>query len=293
MNFFNRSAMNFLSQVGTLVLLLGFVVPALAMKEGYDGKPQAGSATEMPAELQGVGIEEKLGHRLDLNLRFVDESGKAVTLGDYLGKGRPVVISPIYYECPSLCNFHLNGFVDALKLMDWTIGEKFTYLAVSFDSKETPDLAKAKKETYMKVYGRPQADAGWHFLTADEENVQALTKALGFKFRWDEKMQEWAHASAAIVVTPDGVVSRYLPGIMFDQKDIKLALNEATAGKIGTFVDSLVLYCFKYDPSQSKYTLYAYNLVKMGGAVMVLILAIWLLPVWFRTRKEADESARS
>lgn len=258
--------------------------------EGYDGKPQAGAATEMPAELQGVGIDEKLGAKLDLSLQFKNEDGQVVTLGDYLKDGKPVVISPVYYQCPGLCNFHMNGFVDALKLMDkdWTIGGKYKYLAISFDSKETPDLAAAKKTTYMKVYGRPEAANGWHFLTGDEANVQALTKALGFKFKWDEKMQEWAHASAAIVISPKGEISRYLPGIMFEPKDIKLALNEAAEGKIGTFVDSLVLYCFKYDPSQSKYTLYAYNLVKMGGALMVLILAIWLLPVWFRSRKDQE-----
>lgn len=253
----------------------------------YDGKPTPKVSTEMPAELQGVGIDQQLGATLDLNLKFKDDRGNEVALASFFDGRRPVIISPIYYQCPSLCNFHLNGFTDGLKLMDWSVGEQFVYLAVSFDANETPDLAAKKKESYLKVYDRPGAENGWHFLTADQSTVQAFTKALGFKFKWDEKSQEWAHASAAIVVSPEGKITRYLPGIMFDPKDIKLAINEASKGKIGTIVDSLILYCFKYDPHQSKYTLYAFNLMKMGGAVTVLLLIIWLLPVWLRTRRES------
>ncbi|MFP5518948.1 MAG: SCO family protein [Bdellovibrionia bacterium] len=252
----------------------------------YDGKPAPTVATEMPAELQGVGIDQKLGTKLNLEMKFTDETGKIATLGSFFDGRRPVIISPVYYSCPGLCNFHLNGFTEALKEMDWGIGDKFVYLAVSFDSKETSDLAAAKKETYLKVYGRDGAQDNWHFLTADEATVQEFTKSLGFKFRWDEQSQEWAHAAAAIVISPDGTVSRYLPGIVFSAKDIRLAINEATQGKIGTIVDSLILYCFKYDPQQSKYTLYAFNLVKMGGALTVLLMVIWLLPVWFRARRE-------
>jgi protein SCO1/2 len=290
-----KTKAHYFTVFGVSTFVLAFALSSAAAPHGdnYTGKPVVSASTQMPDELQGIGIDEKLNTKLDSNLMFKDETGAAVTLGTYLEKGKPVVISPVYYQCPGLCNFHLNGFVDALKSVDWTIGSKFTYLAVSFDSKETPELAAAKKETYMKVYGRPEAESGWHFLTTDEANVQAITKALGFKFKWDEKGQQWAHSSAAIIITPDGVVSRYLPGIMYEPKDIKLALNEASAGKIGTIMDGLALYCFKYDPSLSKYTFYAHNIVKMGGAIMVLLLAIWLVPVWFRTRKESDKTARS
>lgn len=275
--------------VVTAAVLLLFSAGA----QSYDGKPAPKVASEQAAELEGVGIDEKLGSKLDLTMKVKDDNGQEVALASFFDGKHPVIISPVYFSCPGLCNFHLNGLTDALKLMDkeWTIGKKFKLLSVSFDSKETPDLAAGKKQTYMKLYDRAGSEKDWHFITADESTVQALTQALGFKFRWDEKSQEWAHASAAIVITPDGTISRYLPGIMFNPQDIKIALNEATDGKIGTFVDSLVLYCFKYDPHQSKYTLVAFNVMKMGGAVMVLVMVIWLLPVWIRARREQKNTA--
>lgn len=275
------------------VLTTAVLVLFSAGAQAYDGKPAPMVANEQPKELEGVGIDEKLGSKIDLTLKVKDDNGQEVALGSFFDGKHPVIISPVYFSCPGLCNFHLNGLTDALKLMDkdWTIGKKFKLLSVSFDSKETPDLAAHKKQTYMKLYDRAGSEKEWHFITADESTVQALTQALGFKFRWDEKAQEWAHASAAIVITPDGTISRYLPGIMFNPQDIKIALNEATDGKIGTFVDSLVLYCFKYDPHQSKYTLVAFNVMKMGGAVMVLVMVIWLLPVWIRARREQNNTA--
>lgn len=259
----------------------------------YDGKPAPKVASEAPKELEGVGIDEKLGGKIDLSLKVKNDDGHEATLGSFFDGKHPVIISPVYFSCPGLCNFHLNGLTDALKLMgpEWTVGQKYKILAVSFDSKETPDLAAKKKVTYMKLYEREGAEKGWHFITADEATVQALTKSLGFKFKWDEKAQEWAHASAAVVITPDGTISRYLPGIMFNPQDIKLALNEATDGKIGSFVDHLVLYCFKYDPQQSKYTLAAFNLMKLGGAVMVLVMVLWLLPFYIRSRRAKDKVA--
>lgn len=243
------------------------------------------AAEEKPAELENVGIEERLGQTLDLSLKFLDENGKEVTLGSLFDEQVPVIFSPIYYSCPGLCNFHLNGLTEGLKEMDWAVGGKFKVVAVSFDAKETPELARGKKATYMKLYDRPGTEAGWTFLTGDEENVRRFTENIGFKFSWNEAEQEWAHASAAIVVSPKGVITRYLPGIMFDPKDVRLAVLEAGQGKIGTFVDNLVLYCFQYNPHQSRYTVYAFNIMKLGGAVMVLLLAVWLLPVWLRSRR--------
>jgi protein SCO1 len=260
----------------------------------YEPKPAEMVASDQAKELQGVGIDEKIGTYIDLNLNFKDENGETVTLGKYITGGHtPVIISPVYYSCPALCNFHLNGLTDALKLVDWSVGDKFKVVAISFDAKETPDLAKKKKDSYMKTYNRPGTEGGWSFLTGDEANIKALTSAAGFKFKWNEEAKEWAHASAAIVVTPDGKISRYLPGIMFDPKDVKLAINEASNGKIGTFVDQLVLYCFQYNPHQSKYTLYAFNIMKLGGALMVLVLALWLLPIWIRSRRAGAKVARS
>ncbi|QLY25725.1 SCO family protein [Bdellovibrio sp. KM01] len=253
----------------------------------YNGTEAGMAAGDKARELQGVGIEEKLGKKLDLGMKFKDETGKEVALGDYFDGKHPVIISPVYFSCPGLCNFHLNGLTDALKVMDknWTVGGKFKVVAISFDSKETPEIAAHKKELYMKLYDRPGSESGWHFLTGNEQQVRALTEAIGFKFRWDETQKEWAHASAAVVASPEGTVSRYLPGIMFNQQDIKLALNEATEGKIGNFVDSLVLYCFQYDPHKSKYSLAAVSIMKMGGGVMLLVMVLWLLPLYIRSRR--------
>jgi len=276
--------------VAATLLLLSLRSPALA----YEPKPADLSANEHVKELENVGIEEKLGASLDLSLAFKDENGQSVTLGQYIQKGGvPVIISPVYYSCPGLCNFHLNGLTDALKQVDWNVGEKFKVIAISFDSKEGPEVAGKKRASYLKVYNRPGTEKGWHFLTGDEKTIQAFTSSVGFKFKWNEEAKEWAHASAAIVVTPEGKISRYLPGISFEPKDVKLALNEASSGKIGTFVDQLVLYCFQYNPHQSKYTLYASNVMKLGGAFMVLVLALWLLPIWARARRAGAKAARS
>lgn len=259
----------------------------------YDGKPAPMVSSDVPKELKGVALEEKLGKKIDLSLKFRDETGALVPLSSFFDGKHPLILSPVYFACPGLCNFHLNGLTDALKVMDknWSVGGKFKVLAVSFDSKETPELAATKKKLYMNLYGREGSEKGWHFLTSDEDTVQALTQSIGFKFRWDEPSQEWAHTSAAVIVSPDGTISRYLPGIMFNQQDIKLALNEATEGKIGSFVESMVLYCFRYDPHQSKYTLAAFNVMKVGGAVMVLIMVLWLMPVFIRSRRAKAKAA--
>jgi len=273
------------------IIFLFFAANSFA-KMGYDGTPEPKRADEKPAQMEGVGIDEKLGTALDLNIPFTDETGKTVTLAQYFDGKTPVILSLVYYSCPGLCNYHLNGLVEGLKGVDWGIGQNFKMVEISFDPKENATLASAKKQTYMKVYDRSDAGNGWHFLTGSAESIKKITENVGFKYKWIEADQEWSHASAAIVATPQGVISRYLPGIFFESRDLKLALNEATQGKIGNFIDSLILYCFQYNPHQSKYTLVAFNLMKLGGAVMVLIMALWLLPFWRRSLK-IKESARS
>ncbi len=267
-------------------LLLGSSLSLASVDQTLPRKELGEASTEMPKELKDIGISENLGQKLDLSLMLTDETGKQVPLSSFYDGRKPVVISLIYFSCPGLCNFHLNGAVDALKKMDWSAGDKYQYLAISFDSKENAELAAKKKETYMKLYERPGTENGWHFLTADEATIQKITSQIGFRFQWNKEAQEWAHASAAVITTPEGKLSRYLHGIMFDEKTFKLALNEATEGKIGSFVDKMVWYCFQYDPRQSKYTLYAVNLMKIGGVAIILILAAVLLPVWIRSRKE-------
>lgn len=244
------------------------------------------TANETPRELKDVGIQEHLGSPLDLSLEFKDEKGQTVKLGQFYDGTHPVVISLVYFGCGGLCSFHLNGVVDSLKKLDWSAGEKFQYLAISFDSNEGPMLAEEKKASYMKVYSRPGTEKGWHFLTADAATIAKLTDQIGFKFKWNTEAKEWAHASAAVVTTTDGKISRYLHGILFEPNTFRLSLSEATDGKIGTLVDRMVWFCFHYDPKQSKYTLYATRIMKVGGVAIILILSMILLPVWMRSRKE-------
>lgn len=275
--------------------ILGAVVLAFAPAQAaYEPQLAPKVASEKPMELEGVGIDEKLGEKIDFTLKVRNEQGEEVELGSFFDGKHPVILSPVYFSCPGLCNFHLNGLTDGLKLLDenWTVGQKFQVVAFSFDSKEQPDMAAGKKATYVKLYQRPESADGWHFITADESVVQALTSSVGFKFRWDEKGQEWAHASAAIVITPQGVISRYLPGITFDPKDIRIALNEAAEGKIGSIVDSLMLFCFRYDPQQSKYALVASNVMKVGGAVMLVLMVLWLLPFYIRSVRAKSKAGR-
>lgn len=275
-----------------LAALLGGAPAAFAQRSApipaFDGQEAPKVADERPEQLRDVGIDEQLGAQLDLSIPFKDETGAERTLGSFFDGKTPVIISPVYFSCPGLCNFHLNGLTEALKEMEWSVGTKFRILAISFDSSETPELAAQKKETYMKLYDRPGTEGGWHFLTGSEDSVKRLTQAIGFKYQWSEKDEEWSHASAAIVTSPTGTLTRYLPGIMFEPKDVRLAVLEAGEGKVGTFVDQLVLYCFQYNPHQSRYTIYAFNLVKIGGAITMLLLAIWLIPFWWRHRRSRD-----
>ncbi|MGZ5278756.1 MAG: SCO family protein [Pseudobdellovibrionaceae bacterium] len=244
------------------------------------------TSTEQARELKNVGITEHLGDNLDLNLQFKNEKGELVRLGSYYNGVNPVVVSLVYYSCPGLCSFHLNGVVDSIKNLDWSIGKEYQYVVISFDAKETSELASQKKENYLKLYKRPEAASGWHFLTADAETIQKITSQIGFQFEWKEETKEWAHASAAVVTTPKGKISRYLHGIIFDDKTFRLALNEAGEGKIGNFVDRMIWYCFHYDPKQSKYVIYAANVMKAGGFGIIFALVAVMLPFWIRSRRE-------
>lgn len=273
-----------------LFLLISLNVGAQVMSPpalpAYTGKQEPTNSAEMPEELKGVGIKEHLGETIDLNLQVRDESGQLRTLGSYFHSHRPVMLSPVYFNCPGLCNYHFNGVIETLQKTDWNPGDKFEVIAFSFDSKEGPALAQAKKANYMKMYNRAGTENGFHFLSADEATIKKLTDSLGFQFRWNAKAGEWSHASAAIVITPEGKISRYLHGIAFEPQDMKLALNEASSGKIGNLIDSVALFCFKYDEHKSKYGLQVFRVVQLAGALTVLILAFWLTPVLVKAGRE-------
>ncbi len=256
------------------------------IKDAYTAQEPLKTATEIPEELKNVGIEEKIGQKIDLSLLVIDENNQSVALSSFFKKHKPVILSPVYFSCPGLCNFHLNGLTETLKQVDWSPGNQFEVVALSFDAREKSDVASAKKQSYLKVYNRPGTENGFHFVTADQQTINQITQQVGFKFKWNEKVNEWSHASAAIVVSDEGVISRYLHGIQFESRDIKLALNEAANGKVGNIVDSVMLYCFKYDRHQSKYGLQVYRIMQIAGAVTVALLALWLLPLVMRAKRE-------
>ena len=256
-------------------------------QHSYAYEPTFNKASDVkPHELEGVGIKPKIGEHIDLGTEFIDSSGEKVTLGRYFQGAKPVIFSVVYYNCPSLCNYHLNGLTDAMKKLKWTVGDKFELVALTMNHREGHELAAKKKKSYISDYGRPESEKGWHFLTGTEENIKKISDQVGFGFKWLEDQQEYAHASAAIIMTPGGKISSYLNGIEFNKKDLRLALIEASNGKIGNVIDQIVMFCFQFDPTKNKYSLYAFNLMRLGAGLMVLVLAIILIPMWIRERKK-------
>ncbi len=255
--------------------------------DAHSNLPAEGVANETPKQLENVGIDEHLGDQIDLGLKFRNEVGETVELASFFNSGRPVLLSLAYYSCPNLCNLHLNGVKDVLSKINWTTGKEFEYVVVSIDPKEGPEMALAKKANYVQAYGRMGAENGWHFLTGDESAIRKLAKQVGFNYHWDEKGQQWAHAAVAHVLTPSGQISRYLYGVFFEPQTVRLSLLEASNGAIGNLVERLLLFCFHWDPEASKYSLYAFNVMRTGAIMVVLVLTAFLLPFWLRQRKLA------
>ena len=254
-------------------LILGLLLLAPQFSSAYDPNATVSADNSTPRELKDVGITEKLGLDLsNLSLSLVTEDGTKRPLKEFLTQGRPIILSLVYYSCPSLCNLHLNGVLESLKQLSLVPGKDYDLLAVSFDPKETSSLAAAKKHTYQEKFKFPNNAEGIQFLTSDENSVKILADAIGFKYKWDDNTKEWAHASAAVILTPDGVVSRYLHGVYFEPKTFRLSIVEASRGKIGDIVDAVMLFCFRYDPKASKYALYAFNLMRVGAAAIVVLL---------------------
>lgn len=244
---------------------------------------------EVPPELQGAAITERLGSPVSIeNLRFRDETGSDVVLKDYFRPGRPVLLNLGYYGCPTLCGLVLNGLIDSLKGFEWTPGQQFELLTLSIDPKEEPRLARAKKNSSLSSYGKSGAESGWHFLTGDESQIRALTEQVGFGYRWNAQEKQWAHSAALIVLTPEGKISRYLYGIQYAPKDLKFALLEASSGKIGTVIDRILLFCYRYDPVTRKYSVVLTRVMQAGGASTVLVFGAYLALFWRRQRQERE-----
>jgi protein SCO1/2 len=225
----------------------------------------------VPGALKGVGIDQRLDAQVPLNLTFTDEAGRALPLSTYFSSKKPVLFTLVYYRCPMLCSEILNGLAGALKAVTLNPGKDFEVVAVSFDPADTPEIAAAKKQSYLHRYNRPNSANGWHFLTGDEANIKALADAIGFHYKYDAATDQFAHASAIMILTPEGRLSKYFYGVEYAPRDIRLGLVEASANKIGTPVDQILLFCFHYDPATGKYGALTMNLLRAFGAGFVLI----------------------
>lgn len=249
-------------------------------------------ASVTPGPLEGVGIEQHLGRSLPLDAMFRDENGNAVRIGDYFGPGKkPVVLALAYYECPMLCTLVLNGMVKALRPISFTAGTDYDVVVISIDPTETPELARKKKDVYLDSYARKGDGSGFHFLTGEEAAIKAVAGAVGFQYRYVPESGEYAHAASLFVVTPLGQVSRYLLGVEFSSRDLRLALVEAADHKIGGVAEQLMLYCYRYDPSTGKYSMQALAAIRIGGVATVLCLAGFIgLSQWREKRRPSTRS---
>jgi protein SCO1/2 len=242
-----------------------------------------GSDRDTP--LSRVTIEQRLDSQLPMDAPFRDETGKLAPLGSFFGK-RPVVLALVYYECPMLCTQILNGIVRSAKVLTFTPGQDYDVVAISFDAREKPADAAAKKAVYMRDFGHPETAHGWHFLTGDINSIKRVTDAVGFRYVWDVHTAQFAHASAVYVLTPEGKLSKYFYGIEYSPKDMRFALIEASKNKIGNPVDRILLYCYHFDPHAAKYTPYALGLLRAAGAATVLIFGGFVFISLRRERRQ-------
>jgi protein SCO1/2 len=236
----------------------------------------------------GVGIDQKLNSPIPLELVFRDETNQAVALRTYFGE-KPVVLALVYYSCPSLCSMTLSDMVGSLGRMDLKPEQDYNVVIVSIDPAEKPALAAAKKASYGKLFKKASFDSGWHFLTGDQAAISKLAAAVGFRYRWDEPTHQFVHAAGIMIGTPEGKLSRYFYGIQYSPTDVRLSLVEASAHKIGSPVDYVLLFCCPYDPMTGKYTVAIYNILKLAGAVTIAGLVIL---VFFLIRSNKRKIAR-
>jgi len=273
------------------VLLALSVIALPARGQGITQGTMSPPANMRPPGLKNVGIEQHLNQQIPPALGFRDEDGKAVQLGDYFGK-KPMILNLVYYQCPMLCGEVLSGLESALRVLKFDVGKEFDVLTVSFDPKETPEMAAAKKMEYLRRYGRPDAAAGWHFLTGPPSSIDALTKAAGFQYQYDPKSGQFAHATAIMVLTREGKIAQYYYGVEFAPKDLRLGLIQASQNKIGTVVDQVLLYCYHYDPNTGKYGAVISRVLQLAAGATILILGTFLI-VMFRMSPAKGRGAAS
>jgi len=278
--------------VVAVVQALFSVSPALAQRPPQAVEVNAG-AEAVPDELREVGFDQRLGGELPLDLAFRDEVGRTVRLGELFERGRPVVIAPVYFRCPMLCDLTMSGLAASLKPLAFSAGREFEVVAFSFDPGEGPEDAAAARRRYLPRYDRPGAEDGWHFLTGDAEAIAALTGAIGFRYVYDAERDEYAHAAGVVVATADGRIARYFFGTDHPPKDLKLGLIEASERRIGSAIDRLLLYCYHYDPELGRYSAATMSLVRAGGIATLVLLGGFVGIMLGRERRRAAARARA
>lgn len=271
-----RSASMFL-YASACLLAFAFTVSAQETALPKSGPLQSASRSDgLPKALRDVGIDQKLNEQVPLDVTFKDEYGNKVEFSQYF-RSRPVILAFVYYDCPLMCHQVLNGLVSSLRTVNFNAGKDFDVIALSFDPRETPALAEKTKTKYISIYDRSGTESGWHFLTGDEASIRKVADAAGFKYAWDAETNQYAHAGGIMLLTPGGKVSRYFYGIEYAPKDVRLGLVEASENKIGSPVDAILLYCYHYDPATGKYAMVVMNVMRLGGVVTVIAIAILLL----------------
>jgi len=262
------------------------------MRKQVDEKSM-GPANNMPSILSKVGIAQHLNEQLPLNLTFIDDQGRQVQLSDYFGK-IPAILALVYYRCPMLCSEELDGLTSALQMVNFAPGKDFNVIVVSIDPSEGPDLAAAKKRSYLKRYGHPETADGWHFLTGTQSNIDALTQAVGFRYARipgpDGKLTQFAHASSIEIVTTDGKLAQYYMGVEYSPKDMILGLDEASSNRIGSPVENILTYCYHYDPQTNTHSLIIARIVQLGGFVTIVMLGGFMFLMLRKDYRQAHQS---
>jgi len=276
------------SKGGGRIIIRALAIVLLLSNFSFGLRASAQPAGARPPVLQDIGIDQLLNNQVPLDLEFRDENGRTVKLAEYF-KDKPVVLSLVYYNSTRHCTQVLNGLLGALKTLPMTPGNEFVNLTVSFDPREQPELAAAKKAEYLARYNRPGSEAGWHFLTGDEASIKALTKAVGFRYIWDPVTKQYGHASGIMILTPQGKLSRYFYGIEYAPRDLRFGVIDASAGKVGSIADQLILYCYMYDPERGTYGLVVMRLLRIFAIfTLSTLLALFL----YLRRKEKQRAAQ-
>ncbi|HEX5446626.1 MAG TPA: SCO family protein [Pirellulales bacterium] len=271
----------------SLLAFLSLLAVASAQRPfGTDAYRAPANQGQVAGLVSQIGIDQRLGEQLPLDLELRDETGQTVKLGDYF-REQPVVLMLVYYRCPMLCTQVANGFLKSSQAIKYAIGHDYQVVTVSFDPRETTELAAEKKASYVRAYRREGAAAGWHFLTGDEEALRRLTESVGFRYRYDPKSDQYAHASGIMVATPDGKLSRYFYGIEYEPSYLRMALIESSQGRIGTPVEKVLLMCFHYDPLTGKYGLAIAAALRLGGALTMLLLGGFLIAMYRKERRRS------